>query len=125
MLLPLVFLVANAFKTPQEMLLWPPTIIPARSDSGEFQGRLGETPLLRWIGNSSLFACCRRRRSWRRRRSPATSWASSASERLNVVFAIILATAIVPFEVYMIPLYFQVKALGILNSVWGCWSAIW
>ena len=29
MLLPLVFLVANAFKTPQEILLWPPTIVPA------------------------------------------------------------------------------------------------
>ena len=28
MLLPLVFLVANAFKTPQEILLWPPTIVP-------------------------------------------------------------------------------------------------
>ena len=37
----------------------------------------------------------------------------------TIVFAIILATAIVPFEVYMIPLYFQVQALGILNSVWG------
>ena len=35
---------------------------------------------------------------------------------LNIVFAIILATAIIPFEVYMIPLYFQVKALGALNS---------
>src|SRR6185369_9839698 len=28
MLLPLVFLVGNAFKTPQELLLWPPTVVP-------------------------------------------------------------------------------------------------
>ena len=28
MLLPLVFLIANAFKTPAEMLAWPPTIVP-------------------------------------------------------------------------------------------------
>jgi multiple sugar transport system permease protein len=38
---------------------------------------------------------------------------------LNVLFAIILATAIVPFEVYMIPLYFQAQSLGLLNTIWG------
>ena len=32
---------------------------------------------------------------------------------------LILETAIIPFEVYMIPLYFQVKALGALNSIGG------
>jgi multiple sugar transport system permease protein len=32
---------------------------------------------------------------------------------------IILATAIIPFEVYMIPLYFQVQELGLLNSTPG------
>jgi multiple sugar transport system permease protein len=30
-----------------------------------------------------------------------------------------LATAIVPFEIYMIPLYFQAQQLHILNSIWG------
>ncbi len=38
---------------------------------------------------------------------------------LSVVFIVILATAIVPFEVYMIPLYFQVQSLGLLNSTVG------
>ena len=40
MILPLVFLVANAFKTPQEMLRWPPTIIPANPTLDNF-GRAG------------------------------------------------------------------------------------
>ena len=34
MLLPLVFLIANAFKTPQEILLWRPSF--ARSDLDNF-----------------------------------------------------------------------------------------
>ncbi|WP_255509661.1 ABC transporter permease subunit [Oceaniovalibus sp. ACAM 378] len=38
---------------------------------------------------------------------------------INIVFFLFLATANVPFEVYMIPLYFQVKQLGLLNSVPG------
>ena len=36
MLLPLVFLVSNGFKTPQEMLAWPPTIIPANPTIDNF-----------------------------------------------------------------------------------------
>jgi multiple sugar transport system permease protein len=119
MLLPLVFLVGNAFKTPQEILLWPPTVIPHAPTLDNFTSVLSETPLLRWIGNSFLFACL----------STLSIMATSAiagyilgkfpSKVLNVVFAIILATAIIPFEVYMIPLYFQVKALGALDSLWG------
>ncbi|KKX33539.1 carbohydrate ABC transporter permease [Rhizobiaceae bacterium LC148] len=119
MLLPLVFLVANAFKTPAEMLAWPPTILPRDPTLANFSAVLGETPLIRWIGNSLAFAVL----------STVAIVATSAIAgyifgkfrfgTLNLIFALFLATAIVPFEVYMIPLYFQAKSLGILNSVWG------
>ncbi len=119
MLLPLLFLVANAFKTPTEMLAWPPTIIPYDPTLANFSAVLGETPLLRWIGNSIAFAVM----------STIAIVATSAiagyvfgkfrSRTMSLLFALFLATAIVPFEVYMIPLYFQAKSLGILNSVWG------
>lgn len=119
MLLPLLFLVANAFKTPTEMLAWPPTIIPRDPTIANFSAVLGETPLLRWIGNSIAFAVM----------STIAIVATSAIagyvfgkfrfRTMNILFALFLATAIVPFEVYMIPLYFQAKSLGILNSVWG------
>ncbi|WP_180355990.1 carbohydrate ABC transporter permease [Aliirhizobium smilacinae] len=119
MLLPLVFLVANAFKTPAEMLSWPPTIIPRDPTIANFSAVLGETPLLRWIGNSIAFAVL----------STIAIVATSAIagyvfgkfrfRTMNILFALFLATAIVPFEVYMIPLYFQAKSLGILNSLWG------
>src|SRR5690606_32104521 len=56
MLLPLVFLVSNGFKTPQEILSWPPTIIPTNPTLANFEAVLADTPLLRWIGNSLLFA---------------------------------------------------------------------
>jgi multiple sugar transport system permease protein len=119
MLLPLVLLIGNAFKTPQEILQWPPTMVPHRPTLDNFTAVLGETPLLRWILNSFLFAIL----------STASIMTTSAiagyvlgkfpSKILNAVFAVILATAIIPFEVYMIPLYFQVKALGALDSLWG------
>lgn len=119
MLLPLFLLVGNAFKTPQEMVAWPPTLIPRDPTTANIRAVLGDTPLLRWMLNSFLFATM----------SMVAIVATSAIagyifgkfrfRSLNVVFLIILATAIVPFEVYMIPLYFQVQSLGLLNTIWG------
>lgn len=119
MILPLIFLIANAFKTPAEMIAYPPTIIPTDPTLDNFKAVLNDTPLLRWIWNSMLFAVL----------STIAIVCTSAIagyilgkfryRTLNIIFALILATAVVPFEVYMIPLYFQAQSLGILNSTSG------
>lgn len=119
MILPLIFLVANAFKTPQEMLAWPPTVIPSDPTLANFRSVLADTPLLRWIGNSLLFAGLSTLAILTTSSIAGYILGKFRFRTLNVLFAIILATAIVPFEVYMIPLYFQAQALGILNSIWG------
>jgi len=119
MLLPLAFLVSNAFKTPQEMVAWPPTLIPRDPTLENLTSVLSDTPLLRWIWNSFAFA------SMSMVAIVATSalagyiLAKFPFRSLNIIFILVLATAIVPFEVYMIPLYFQAQALGILNTIWG------
>lgn len=119
MLLPLVFLVSNGFKTPQEMLAWPPTIIPANPTIDNFAAVLQDTPLLRWIFNSILFAVLSTLAILTTSSIAGYILAKFRYRSLNVIFALVLATAIVPFEVYMIPLYFQAQSLGILNSIWG------
>lgn len=119
MILPLVLLVANAFKTPQEMLSWPPTVIPARPTLANIEAVLADTPLLRWIFNSFSFALMSAAAILITSTIAGYILAKFPSRAMSVIFAIILATAIVPFEVYMIPLYFQAQSLGILNSVWG------
>ncbi|UXN68136.1 carbohydrate ABC transporter permease (plasmid) [Devosia neptuniae] len=119
MLLPLVFLVSNGFKTPQEMLAWPPTIIPANPTIDNFAAVLQDTPLLRWIFNSILFAVLSTLAILATSSIAGYILAKFRYRSLNVIFALVLATAIVPFEVYMIPLYFQAQSMGILNSIWG------
>ena len=119
MLLPLALLVANAFKSPQELLQWPPTLFPRSPTLDNITGVVGETPLLRWVLNSLAFALL----------STAAIVATSAvsgyvfgkfrNRGIDAIFAVILATAIVPFEVYMIPLYFNVQGLGLMNTLPG------
>ena len=119
MILPLVFLVANAFKTPQELLRWPPTIIPSDPTFANIRAVLADTPLLRWIFNSLLFALLSSISILATSSIAGYILAKFPSLTMTFLFAAILATAIVPFEVYMIPLYFQVKGLGLLNNIGG------
>lgn len=119
MILPLVLLIANAFKTPEELLSWPPTVIPAQPTLANIEAVLADTPLLRWIFNSFSFALLSAAAILITSTIAGYILAKFPSRIMSVLFAIILATAIVPFEVYMIPLYFQAQSLGLLNSVWG------
>jgi multiple sugar transport system permease protein len=119
LLTPLILLIANGFKTPQEMLVWPPTLFPKDPTLQNFYKVFTETPLLQWMFNSFAFAIF----------STIAIVSTSALagyiigkfpfRSVNIIFVLFLATAIIPFEVYMIPLYFQVKALGLLNSIGG------
>ena len=119
LLTPLILLIANGFKTPQEMLVWPPTLFPKDPTLQNFYKVFTETPLLQWMFNSFAFAIL----------STIAIVSTSALagyiigkfpfRSVNIIFVLFLATAIIPFEVYMIPLYFQVKALGLLNSIGG------
>ncbi|MGV8856490.1 MAG: carbohydrate ABC transporter permease [Devosia sp.] len=119
MVLPLILLVANAFKTPQEMLSWPPTIIPVNPTMDNIEAVLSDTPLLLWIFNSFAFALLSAIAILVTSAIAGYVLAKFPSRTMSAIFAVILATAIVPFEVYMIPLYFTAQSLGILNSLWG------
>ncbi|EKF20496.1 carbohydrate ABC transporter permease [Nitratireductor pacificus] len=119
MILPLVFLVSNAFKTPQEMLAWPPRLIPSDPTLENFRSVLTDTPLPLWIFNSVAFSTLSMVAIVMTSAIAGYVLAKFPFRSLNIIFILILATAIVPFEVYMIPLYFQAQALGVLNSLWG------
>ena len=119
LLLPLLLLITNGFKTPQEILVWPPTILPKDPTLENFQRVFSETPLFRWIFNSLSFALLSMIAIVITSTLAGYVVAKFQFWTINVIFTLFLATAIIPFEVYMIPLYFQVKALGALNSIGG------
>lgn len=119
MILPLILLVSNAFKSPQELLSWPPTVIPDAPTLENISSVVLDTPLLRWVANSVVFAVLSTIAIVLTSAIAGYILGKFRFHTLSVVFMVILATAIVPFEVYMIPLYFQVQSLGLLNSTAG------
>jgi multiple sugar transport system permease protein len=104
---------------PEEILIWPPTLFPNDPILSNFEKVLSKTPLLIWIWNSICFAVLSTLSIVMTSAVAGYVLAKFKFFGFDFLFAIILATAIIPFEVYMIPLYFQAKSLGILNSLWG------
>ncbi|MFJ6321460.1 MULTISPECIES: carbohydrate ABC transporter permease [unclassified Rhizobium] len=119
MILPLIMLTANAFKTPAELLAWPPRLIPQSPTLDNFSSVLSDTPLLTWMGNSLAFAAISTMAIVLTSSITGYVLAKFRFPGVNLIFVGVLATAIVPFEVYMIPLYLGVKQLGLLNSIGG------
>ena len=119
MLLPLALLVANAFKTPAELIAWPPTFIPNAPTLENITSVLRDTPLLRWIFNTIAFAVLSTAAILTTSAVAGYVLAKFDFPGVNVIFGLFLATAIIPFEVYMIPLYLGVQSAGLLNSLGG------
>ncbi len=119
MVLPIVWMFFTAFKPPTEVSLWPPRILPIDWTLENFRGIFEDAPFGRFFVNSlglsltATVSVC------------VTSLAAGAIfgkykfPGRTVLFMAILATAIVPFESYMIPLYLQLIDLVWINTYQG------
>ncbi|WP_344356718.1 carbohydrate ABC transporter permease [Brachybacterium phenoliresistens] len=116
--LPLLYMLATAFKTPAESVspdfrLWPqePTL-------GAFRQILGDdsVPVLRWVGNSLLVALAHCALTVVLAVLAAYALARMEFRGRRLMMGVILATMFVPAVVMLIPHFLIVNSLGWLNS---------
>ncbi len=120
MLFPLIWLIGTAFKSPTENIFsFPPQLLPSQPTVENFKTVWQSYPFGQYLTNSAivailsvslnLFFC---------------ALAAYPLARLNfhgreVIFALIVATIIIPFQIVMIPLYIMAVNLGLRNSYLG------
>ena len=120
MLLPLLWLVSTAFKSPDENIFaFPPQFIPAAPTLGNFVTVWQQNPFGRYFINSTIVAvltvglnllfCSLAAYPLARLRFPGR----------EALFAVIVATILIPFQIVMIPLYVLAVQLGLRNSYLG------
>ena len=119
MLVPLVWMVIVSLETPQQAQQFPPVLFPGTLQFHNYPDAFNAVPFADFFINSLLYAT-------------ATvagnllfcSLAAYAFTRLdfpgkNVLFIVLLATLMVPFQVVLIPTFLIVKDLGLVDSVGG------
>lgn len=119
MLIPFVWMVSTAFKTPPELNAWPPTFIPETFHWQNFVTLFDTAPFHLYFLNSLRMAVTAALAIVLTSVVCGYIFAKFRYLGLAFLFSLFLATAIIPFEIYMIPLYLQVQELGQLNRFGG------
>lgn len=119
MLLPFVWMFSTAFKPREEVLSWPPRFFPGHWTLSNFIDVFQQWPFARFFLNSlvicSISTICIIITSslagfvFSKHRFPGKS----------TIFFLLLATVMIPHQVYMVPLYISMAGLGLVDTYAG------
>ena len=118
-LFPFVWMISTSLTTTGQLFVLPPNLIPDPVDTGAYERLFTEVPIGRWVLNSvgvSLTVTFLQ--------VLTSAMAAYAFTRLtfrgrNVIFVLFLATLMVPFQVMIVPLFIELRYLGLLDTYAG------
>lgn len=120
MLLPLLWLVSTAFKSPAENIFaFPPQFIPAAPTLHNFITVWQQNPFGQYFVNSIIVAVLTVTLNLLFCSLAAYPLARLRFRGRRFLFALIVATILIPFQIVMIPLYVLAVQLGLRNSYLG------
>lgn len=119
MLAPLIWMVLASFKSLPEILTYPPTVLPKSLRTAAYQTVLTESNYPRYFLNSVIVASISVISILFTSSLAGYAFAKFRFPGRNVLFIVVLATLMIPFQVRVIPLYVLASDLGILNSYAG------
>ena len=119
MVMPMLWMFATAFKSAAEIAIWPPVFLPQAWTTANFSGAFQTAPFGRFFLNSAIIALVSTGSVMLTSLIAGSVFAKYQFPGRAVLFGLVLATAIVPFEAYMIPLYIQLVAIEWINTYQG------
>ena len=119
MVLPMIWMVVTAFKPTTEIALWPPVFFPKVWTTENFTGAFETAPFARFFANSAFIALVSTGAVMLTSLVAGAVFGKYTFPGRTILFGLVLATAIVPFEAYMIPLYLQLVQLDWINTYQG------
>jgi len=119
MIFPIFWLFSTSFRPAPELLQVPPPLLPVHWTLENYIRAFHQAPLLLYLWNSIVFATISTIFILLTSATAGYIFAKFKFPGNGTLFMLILATAIVPFEVYMVPLFTQVNAVGLVNTPVG------
>jgi multiple sugar transport system permease protein len=123
-LAPLLWMVSTAFKTPEEIitglgaLRWLPRA-PTTANFANVLGKTEEFPVWRWTANSVLISTAVTALVLTVDSLAAFAYARLRWRGRDTLFAVLVATMLVPGQVLLIPAYLLIRGLGWFDTYWA------
>jgi multiple sugar transport system permease protein len=116
---PILWMVLTSLKPSAETVLWPPRLLPSAPTLSNYAEVFLRWPFLRFFFNSFLVSGISTVAIILTSSGAGYAFAKIKFRPLNFVFFLFIATIIVPFESYMIPVYLLTNRLRWLDSYPG------
>jgi multiple sugar transport system permease protein len=119
MVFPIFWLFSVSFRPAAELNVVPPNLLPVNWTLKNFETVFARAPMLSYLWNSFVFATVSTMFIVLTSSTAGYIFAKFKFPGNNLIFMVVLATAIVPFEIYMVPLFLQMNALHLVNKPLG------
>ena len=118
-LVPIVWLVLGAFKTPTELSARPPSLLPESWGLSNYTDALTRFDFATYLFNSTVVTIAATALTLAINSMAAYALAKYNFRGKNGLFLLTLATIMIPLQVILIPVYQVVASLGMVNTLWG------
>ncbi|MGH2944887.1 MAG: carbohydrate ABC transporter permease [Solirubrobacteraceae bacterium] len=118
-LLPFLYLLSTSFKETTNLFSYPPEWVPSEPTLTNFRGLLSDLPFLRWTLNTLLVASAVTVVKLLIDSMAAYAFAQMEFAGRRALFASMFAMVMVPQAVLIIPLFFLVRDMGLLDTYWA------
>ncbi|WP_233570046.1 carbohydrate ABC transporter permease [Aerococcus agrisoli] len=119
MLLPFFWMVSTSLKTTGETLAIPPVWLPEDFKWENYQTALSMAPFGRYFINSLIITLSSTFGEVVTSILAAFAFAKLQFFGKNILFTVLIATMMVPFELLMIPNYLTLSKLGMIDTYWA------
>lgn len=119
MIFPIFWLASMSLRPVAELNLVPPPLLPVHPTLANYQKVFDVAPMLLYFWNSLVFASVSTFFIVLTSATAGYIFGKFKFPGNNILFMLVLATAIVPFQIYMVPLFLQMNALHLVNTPYG------
>jgi multiple sugar transport system permease protein len=117
MLIPMVWMLVTSLETLNETRHFPPVLLPHTLVPGNYAQVLQQAPFARWFVNTMIVTVATVAGNLLFCSLAGYAFARIKFFGREVVFILLLATLMIPFQVVMIPTFIIVKDLGLINTL--------
>ncbi len=116
---PIVWVAISSFKPQSELFTFPLRLLPVDWTVSNYTAAVNQGNFLRYFSNTVFVAVTATFITVTINLMAGYALAKYKFAGRDAIFTIMLATLMIPLQVIMVPIFLQLKSLGLLNSLWG------